>query len=383
MAYEVIVVGSGFAGSIFARECAQAGKKVLLLEKRSHHGGNMFDEYEDGVLVQRYGPHSFHTKNEEIFRYLCGFGSFAPYRLTYRAVIRGMPVPCPFNFTAIELLYPKEHARALIERLTERFPGVNQVPVFELLESDDALIREYGEMLFEEDFRPYTSKQWGKKPEEIDKSVIRRVPVLLNYRDSYFDDPFEYQPVGGFAKLLGNMIDHPNITLKLQTDALPHISLNPDGGTASYQGDEDILLVYTGPLDALFGYRFGRLPYRSLTFRYETHPVRDYQETAIVAHPKEKPYTRITEFTKLPPQEVGEKTVIAREYPEEYDPSRGNEPYYPIANQENFALRDRYRQLAAQYKNLILCGRLAEYQYYNMDQVIAHALEAVQKVIIG
>ncbi len=383
MQYDVIIVGSGFAGSILARELAEVGKRILVLEKRAHVAGNMYDEVnKDGILIQRYGPHSFHTNDSEVYEYVTQYCEMKPYRLSYRAIVKGQPVPCPFNFTAIRMLYEAQAAEELIDRLKKQFPGQEKVAIFELLECEDAIIREYAEMLFEEDFRPYTAKQWGMKPENVDPSIIRRVPVLLNERDSYFDDTYECHPVGGYTTIFRRMLDHPLITVEMEIDALPRIQFHDEKGMVSFDGHSNIHLIYTGAIDELFECRFGPLPYRSLFFEWETHNQDSYQETAIVAHPKDADFTRITEFTKLPIQHVPGKTVIAKEYSFAYDKhaEKGNEPYYPIGGPVNNELRDRYLQLAKQYRNLTTVGRLADYKYYNMEDVVRRALDVAVKL---
>ncbi len=383
MRYDVIIVGSGFAGSILARELAEAGQRILVLEKRVHIAGNMYDEVnKDGILIQRYGPHSFHTNDREVYEYVTQYCEMKPYRLSYRAIVKGQPVPCPFNFTAIRMLYEPQAAEELIDRLKKQFPGQEKVAIFELLECEDAIIREYAEMLFEEDFRPYTAKQWGMKPENVDPSIIRRVPVLLNERDSYFDDTYECHPVGGYTTIFRRMLDHPLITVEMESDALPRIQFHDEKGMLSFDGHSNIHLIYTGAIDELFECRFGPLPYRSLFFEWETHNQDSYQETAIVAHQKDADFTRITEFTKLPIQHVPGKTVIAKEYSFAYDKhaERGNEPYYPIGGPVNNELRDRYLQLAKQYRNLTTVGRLADYKYYNMEDVVRRALDVAVKL---
>lgn len=383
MSYDVVIVGTGFAGSILARELAETGKRILMLEKRAHIAGNMFDEFdEDGVLIQRYGPHSFHTNDPAVFEYVSRYAEWTPYRLTYRAIVMGQPVPCPFNFTAIRMLYEPDTAEDLIARLQKQFPGQEKVAIFELLESSDPVVREYADMLFEEDFRPYTAKQWGRRPEDIDPSIIRRVPILLNERDSYFDDTYECHPNGGYTALFRRMLDHPLISIHTQIDALPLIQFDDENGRVSFDGQSDMHLIYTGAIDELFECKYGALPYRSLHFEWEKHAVDSYQETAIVAHPKDADFTRITEFTKLPVQHIPGKTVIAKEYPFAYDKNaeKGNEPYYPIGGPDNRELFNKYLELAESYSNLTTCGRLADYKYYNMEDVVRRALEVVEKL---
>lgn len=383
MEFDIIIVGTGLAGSILARELAEIGKRVLMLERRAHIAGNTFDEVDEhGVLVQRFGPHTFHTNDRGVYEYLSRFVKMNPYKLTYRAIVKGIAVPCPFNFTSIRMLYDSVTADDLISRLLLAYPGQEQVSVFELLESDDDAIRDYAEMLFEEDFRPYTAKQWGLNPEEIDKSIIRRVPILLNDRDSYFNDEFECQPEGGFTVMVRNMLQHPLISIRLETDALQDLELDEETGRVSYQNNFAPHIIYTGALDELFGWQFGALPYRSLAFEWISLPQTSFQETAIVAYPKDAAFTRITEYTKLPVQHIPGRTVIAKEYSLPYDKSaeQGNEPYYPIGNDKTYALKEQYLQKARKFSNLTLCGRLADYQYYNMDNVVRRALDVAEEL---
>lgn len=378
--FDMVIVGSGFAGSIMARLFAeQQNKKILLLEKRNHFGGNMFDYKDDGILVQKYGPHTFHTNKEHVYEFLSRFANLIPYRLTYRAVLKGVPVPCPFNFDTIHLLYPPKDADILIQALKDTYKDREMVPIYELLDSENQLVKDYANLLFEEDFRPYTSKQWGKHPNEVDQSILKRVPIILNHRDTYFNDKYEAQPEHGFTQMMLEIINHPNITAIKDVDALSYLEIR---NSKLYFEGRELPIVYTGPLDSLFEYQYGRLPYRSLHFETQHLPVKHFQETAIVAYPKDEEYTRITEYTKLPIQDVGDRTFIAYEYPLAYDPEavKGNEPFYPILTVDNQALYAQYKTKADEIENLIYCGRLADYRYYNMDEVIDHILKLYESL---
>lgn len=378
--FDMVIVGSGFAGSILARLFAEEkNKTVLLIEKRDHFGGNMYDYFDDGILVQKYGPHTFHTNKDHVYEFLQRFTKFVPYKLTYRAILKGVPVPCPFNFDSIKLLYPPSDAEILIDTLKTTYHDKEMVPIYELLESDNSIIKGYANLLFEEDFRPYTSKQWGKQPNEVDQSILKRVPIILNNRDTYFNDKYEAQPEKGFTSLMLEIIKHPNIKAIKNIDALNFITI--DGNKIKFNQIE-LPIIYTGPLDALFGFEFGRLPYRSLHFKTKHIPVKDFQETAIVAYPKDEEFTRITEYTKLPIQEVGDRTFIAYEYPLEYNPNAeiGNEPFYPILTPDNLSLYQKYKEKAERIDNLIFLGRLADYRYYNMDEVIEHTLKLYEAI---
>ena len=380
--YDLIVAGCGFAGSTIAYLAAKAGKKVLMVEKRNHIAGNMYDYQDDsGILVQKYGPHSFHTNNEDVYRFIASIGEWEEYILRARVFIDGKFTPSPFNFTTIEQYFDEEKAQQIEEHLKAAYPNCNKVTIVELLNSDDSIIREYAEFLFEKDYRPYTAKQWGINPDELDISILKRVPVRLDYTDGYFDDKYQLIPKGGFTKIIGDMINQDNIDLILNSDINEHISFEPDGTiNCDLCGTKNTPLVYTGPLDELFKLKYGRLPYRSLYFDLQTHDVDSYQPTSGVAYPMAEGYTRITEYKKLPIQNIPGKTTIAVEYPEVYGSERGKEPYYPILTNDSQTMYCQYKEEANKYNNLFLCGRLAEFKYYNMDQVIERALQEFQLI---
>lgn len=374
---DIIIAGSGFAGSVVAYLAAKAGKRVVLYERRNHIAGNMYDEYMDGVLVQRYGPHTLHTNRKEVMDLLEEIGAWEPYTLRARVMIRGRATPSPFNFRTIDDYWPPEKAERLKRCMQAEFPRKEKVPVLQLAQSGDPLVREYAQFLIDEDYRPYTAKQWGIPPEQLDVSVWNRVPVRLSYKDGYFDDAWECLPKGGYARFFEKMLASPLIEVRLGEDALEHLEARPeamlwDGAPLT------VPLVYTGALDELFGSRFGRLQYRSLRFEYETLEMESYQEACGVAYPKAEGFTRITEYTKLPEQRGLGRTVIAREYPVPY--GEGAQPYYPVLTQETQRLADRYRALAERIARLHLCGRLAEFRYYNMDEAVWAAMGLARKL---
>lgn len=376
--YDVIVIGAGFAGSILAYKVAtELNKKVLVVEKRNHIAGNMFDYVVNDIRVQKYGPHTFHTNMDEVYEFISKFCVLDKYNLKCEAIIDGVSTPTPFNFKTIDQFYSCIDAKKLKKRLIERF-GAEQATVLEMLECDDEVIRDYAKFLFKKDYSLYTAKQWGKKPEEIDPSILKRVPIIFNYRDTYFTDKYEGIPKDGFVSIFDNMLSNDNIDILLETDALKHISFKENKITYN---NEVLPIVYTGPIDELFDYKFGKLPYRSLWFDYKFLNRKSYQNVAIVAHPQDMECTRITEYTKLPYQDVGEKTLIALEYSLEYDKNadKGNEPYYPVLTEESMKQYNEYLQLSKKFENLILCGRLAEFKYYNMDIVIKRALDVFKE----
>ena len=371
---DVFIVGAGLAGSILARKLAEKGHHILVVERRPHIGGNLYDEIDNGILYQRYGPHTFHTNNDYVISFVNKFAKFLEYHLKCETMIKNTLTPSPFNFETIDQFYDQNKGNALKGKLLIKYPE-KRATILELLNDEDEDICSYARFLFSNDYSLYTSKQWGIKPEEVDSSVLRRVPVEFSYKDQYFYDKFEGVPKGGFTKFVENILRHPNIEIVTGKDAFSMISFSEDEVLAN---GKNVLVIFTGETDRLFSYRYGRLPYRSLRFEFERLPVKSYQPVAIVAYPTHSvKYTRITEYTKLPFQQA-EDTIIAREYPVPYE--KNNEPYYPVLTDKSKATAEKYIELARKYKNLVLVGRLAEFKYYNMDQVILHALEVADKL---
>ena len=296
---KIIIVGTGFAGSVLARKFAEAGRKVSIIEKRSHIAGNMFDyDDENGIRIQKYGPHTFHTNIDRVQAFITQYCSLDEYKLKCQAVIDGIATPSPFNFKTIDQFYDEVSGDKLKKRLAEYF-NKDSATVLEMLNCEDTDIKAYAEFLFAKDYSLYTAKQWGKDPDEIDPSVLKRVPVIFNYRDTYFADKYEGMPKNGFTEVFRQLLNHPNITVKLETDAMDHITVDEENRRILFDGEE-VPVIFTGAIDELFGFKFGKLPYRSLYFEYKYYDKKDYQEVAIVAHPAAKEYTRITEYTKLP-----------------------------------------------------------------------------------
>lgn len=382
--YDYIIVGAGLAGGVVARKLAENGKRILIVERRNHIAGNTYDYCNvKGIKVQKYGPHAIHTDNEEVYKFIAQFCEPVAYQTKCETVIDDLCTPSPFNFKTIDQLYPEEDAKILKEKLLSFYKGKASVTIVEMLKAPDDDIRSFAEFLFEKDYRPYTAKQWNLDPAEIDPSVLKRVPIVLSYSDTYFYDRYEFIPKDGFAALYDNMIAHPNIDIELNVDGLKQITFDLDNKKIFYNGN-GIHIIYTGAIDELFRYRFGILPYRSLFFVYKSVRLESYQNVAIVAYPKAEGYTRITEYTKMPYQDGLGWTTIAFEYPVNYDKNakKGNEPYYPVLTKESQRVYKKYKEFADQFKNLTLIGRLAEFKYYNMDQVILRAIE-VAKVIVG
>jgi UDP-galactopyranose mutase len=376
--YDLLIAGSGFVGSIVARLAASHGKKVLLFERRAHTGGNMYDYRTEGILVQKYGPHVFHTYNAQVRKFLSGLWHWDEFTLKTRASIKDKLTPCPFNFKTVDDFYSAEDAETVKSHLQEYYGNVETVSIVEMLECDDTVVREYANFLFENDYRPYTAKQWGISPKEIDISVLKRVPVRLSYIDRYFDDPWQVLPQGGYTVFFDKLLESSDIEVHLNEDILTHLTLEENGGMFFDGAEISMPVLYTGPLDELFDCCLGKLPYRSVRFDFQTLPVNSYQETPCVVHPTADALTRVTEYTKLSLPERGggyNHTVICREYPAEYGSEDGKEPYYPILTKHSQDIAERYKLLARKYQNLYLCGRLADFCYYNMDQAVAKSLD--------
>ncbi|MDR2194667.1 MAG: UDP-galactopyranose mutase [Treponema sp.] len=395
--YNFVIIGCGFVGSVIARKMAERGKKCLIIERRPHIAGNMFDEVdENSILVQRYGPHTFHTDSEEVWDCLKDFGDwrirdhldhveFSSDPLSGRVYHNHPfqdapiePVVYPFNFSVIDTLYG-DKARELKETLLTHFPCRDRVTITELFNSHNKDIIAFAELLFELDFRPYTSKQWGVDPETLDISVINRVPILLNYGTELVKVTYQRVPKEGFTKVFERMLYHPHIDMLLHTDALDHLRIDNAAATALWDGKplpKGVTLVYTGAIDELLNYKLGKLPYRSLRFDWQTKYMESYQPGFLVAYPKAEGYTRIVEYKKLLSQYAPGVTTIAIEYP--LQAGEGQEPYYPILTADNKKLYEQYRKIVDAVPQMIAAGRLADYKYYDMDLAIERALEVVK-----
>ena len=362
MKVDVLVVGAGYAGSVVAERLASAGRRVMVVDKRPHVGGNAYDEYDEhGVLIHRYGPHIFHTNSRRIVEYLSNFTRWRPYEHHALACVDGKLLPIPINLDTVNGFYGldlrEEEVGAFFERVRE--------PRSPVLTSEDVVLNAVGRDLYEKFFENYTRKHWGLDPSQLSAGVAARVPVRTDRDDRYWTDDFQALPQRGYTKMFEAMLDHPNISVELGVDFR---EIRDSIQTAH--------VVYTGPVDAYFDYRFGRLPYRSLRFEHVHLPGKPrYQRVATINYPNEHHYIRVTEFKHLTHQEhTG--TSIVREYPR----SEGD-PYYPVPRPENQALYKRYRYLAAREKDVTFVGRLAQYRYYNMDQVVGAALKAAAEIL--
>ncbi|MBS6174408.1 MAG: UDP-galactopyranose mutase [Clostridiales bacterium] len=336
---DVIVAGAGFAGAVAAREMAEAGKQVLVLEKRDHIGGNMYEEEnEAGIRIHVYGPHIFHTNDEKVFHYIRQFGQWDTYEHRVKGKIKEKEVPIPFNFTSLEALFPMEQAKKLEAKLHRTFSGKTRVTVLELMEHTDQEIAELGQFVFDNVFKGYTAKQWGMPVLQVDRSVISRVPVVLGRDDRYFGDRYQLMPTEGYTKIFENMLRHKNIVCQTGVDVMDLLTLQPDG-TMRFDGELfDGIFIYTGMPDVLLQNCFGFLPYRSLRLEFETLQQDDFQSASVVNYPNSEDFTRITEFKKLTGQQKTGVTTILREYPMAFTANAGQEAYYPIENKQNRSL---------------------------------------------
>lgn len=380
--YDYIIIGAGFCGSVLARKIAEEKqKKVLVLERREHIAGNMYDYIDQNeVLVQKYGPHNLHTNHEAVYQFVQRFGEWEAYYLKCGTHVAGMTLPMPFNSQAIDALLEKDKAKLLKLRLQELFGERKTVSVIELLQQSDEIVREYAKLLFELDYKPYAAKQWNLEPEEIDVSILQRVPIRLDDKEGYFDDKYQCLPKGGFTHFFQKLLVHPNIDVIigvqnaiLWEDAKKEFIIL---GQRKYSGK----IIYTGAIDELYQYCFGILPYRTVEFSIQRLKQERFQEMPVVAYPEAIGYTRITDYAQLPVQNKG-CTTIVYEYPRNYLPQEeGTEPFYPIINENNRMLYQSYLKLAEEDKNLILCGRLADYRYYNMDEAILRAFQVYDEL---
>lgn len=368
-----LIVGAGFTGAVLAERIAsQLNERVLIMERRDHIGGNAYDYCDEhGVLVQRYGAHIFHTNSRKIWDYLSQFTSWRSYSHRVRAVVDGHTIPVPFNLNSLETLFPRAMAERLERKLIESYGFGASVPIFKMLDGSDVELKELARYIYRNVFEGYTFKQWGLKPDELDKSVTGRVPVFVSRDDRYFQDSYQGMPRLGYTEMFHRLLAHPNIQILLKTDY-----------SRALDGIRFDRLVFTGPIDEYFNSLHGALPYRSLRFEFRHEPRAEFQEVAVVNYPNEHLFTRIVEFKHFSGQTLPGST-IASEYPEPY--LRGvNEPYYPIPREENRARYALYSQEANRLDgNVLFAGRLADYKYYNMDQAVGRALKLFDEIAMG
>jgi UDP-galactopyranose mutase len=362
--FDYLVVGAGFAGGTIAERLASdAGKKVLICDRRPHIGGNAYDHYDAaGILVHKYGPHIFHTNSRDVYEYLSMFTSWRPYQHRVLACVDGQLLPIPINLNTVNMLYGTSMTSF---QLDEFFRSVAE-PRAQIRTSEDVIVSKVGRELYEKFFKNYTRKQWGLDPSELDAAVTARVPVRTNRDDRYFTDTYQVMPLHGYTRMFERMLTHPNIKILLNADYREVRNMIPHRE-----------VIYTGPIDEFFDFRFGKLPYRSIKFEFETHNVAVAQQAPVINYPNNNAYTRVTEFKYLTGQEHS-KTTVVYEFPQ-----AEGDPYYPVPRPENQQTFRKYQALAEKTPDVHFLGRLGTYKYYNMDQCVAQALAYYRKVLIS
>jgi UDP-galactopyranose mutase len=364
MKFDWVVIGAGFTGATFAERMATAGNRVLVIDRRSHLGGNAYDEKnEHGILVHRYGPHIFHTNGDVVWNYLSNFTEWQTYEHHVLGLIEGELVPIPFNLNSLSILFSPNEALRIEKLLVAEYGFGKKVPILKLKNSNHTAIRNFAEYVFKNVFEGYTLKQWQLRPEELSPSVTARVPVSVSRDDRYFQDKYQAMPVDGYSAMFRRMLRNKNITISLESN-----------WTEVGVGQKDARVLFTGAIDELLSYRYGPLPYRSLDFKEQTLLKERHQLAAVINYPNDHDYTRITEQKVITGQRAPVTTLIT-EFPRQHEPGK-NIAYYPIPRDDNLALYTKYADAAKiEFPNFHFAGRLADYQYYNMDQACARALK--------
>ncbi len=373
MSVDNLVTGCGLSGAVIARLLADKDEKVLVIDKKNHIAGNIYDyRDENGIFIHKYGSHIFHTNNEKVWNFLNRFTSFNTYMHKVIAVIDGIETTIPFNINTLYDVFPQTLAKRLEEKLLEKFKYNTKVPILEFQKYDDSDLKFLSDYIYKKVFLHYTAKQWGKNPDEIDSSVTARVPVYISKDDRYFQDKYQGIPLNGYTKMVENILNHPNIEVKLNTDFKTFATENPDF-------IKKCRIFYTGSIDEYFNYKYGELPYRSVNFKFETYDREFYQSNAVVNYPCNYDFTRIHEY-KYYLKDKSDKTVIAKEYSEYFENGK-NERYYPIVNEDNKTLYQQYLKDTPQ--NVYFLGRLGDYKYYDMDKAAEKAINLFEEIING
>jgi UDP-galactopyranose mutase len=354
-----LVVGCGVSGAALARKLADGGESVVIIDSKNHIAGNCFDYYDGGICVHKYGTHIFHTNNKEVWDFLSQFCKWHPYQHKVRGLIDGQIVPIPFNLNSLHILFPAGMADRIEQKLLDNFGFNKKVPILQMREIADKELQFLAQYIYEKIFLEYTMKQWGQAPDEIDPSVSGRVPVYISHDDRYFQDKYQGIPIGGYTAMIKNMLDHPNICIRLKTPYSPAMKADR--------------IFWTGAIDEYFDFQYGELPYRSERFDFITFPYKQFQDVAVVNYPTNYDFTRIGEYKHFL-NDQSDKTIVSYEYPEQFVRGK-NERYYPIANDNNIELYNRYLKLAKKEPNVRFFGRLGQYKYLDMDKAIASALD--------
>lgn len=377
--YDVIIIGAGFAGASLASLLAEKNNKVLVIEKRDHIGGQAYDYFnKDGVLVHKYGPHIFHTNKKEIFQFLSQFTKWHIYNHRVKGYVEDKYIPIPFNLNSIYKVFPEEMARKMENILIEEFDYGKKVSIWDLKKKKNKNLKILTEYIYEKIFYNYTEKQWGVAPDKLDKSVTSKVPVTISRDNRYFYDKYQAMPKNGYTNMFKKMLSHKNINLLLNTDYKEVIKIKEN---SIYLFNQKVKgeIFYTGPIDYFFDYKFGQLSYRTIDFRFKTFDTRYYQQNSVINYPNNYNFTRITEFKYLTKQNHN-KTTIVKEYPSKCEISQNDIPYYPVPKKENRERYNKYKRLISNYENLFMVGRLAEYKYYNMTEVIEKVFKIIKNI---
>lgn len=370
--YDIVIIGAGISGAVLAERYASMGKKVMVIEKRDHIGGNCYDYYdESGVLVSKYGAHLFHTNFEEVWKYVNRFADWYPYEHKVLARVDGHLVPVPVNITTVNKIFG---LNIQSEAEMVQWLKANQVPCEDPQNGEEAALARVGSILYEKIFKCYTKKQWDKFPSELDASVLNRIPVRTNFDDRYFSDKYQALPEGGYTKLFERILSHPNITVLLNTD---YFDIKHE--ISGYDK-----LFYTGPVDRFFDFKYSleeKLEYRSINFVMETHDVEYFQENSVINYPslEDGEFTRIVEYKHMT-QQKHSKTTISKEFTVEITDPAVQEPYYPVLNPRNREIYNKYKEAADKLLDVHFVGRLANYKYFNMDEAFKNALELFEKL---
>jgi UDP-galactopyranose mutase len=363
--YKNLIVGAGLSGAIAARKIAEDfNEPVIVIDAKGHIGGNLYDYREDGIMVHKYGPHIFHTRDKRVWDFMSRFTKWRPYQHHVQGLVDGKFIPVPFNLNSLRMVFPNALADKIEIKLLEKFGFNKKVPILELRETDDKDLNFLAEYIYEKIFLQYTIKQWGLSPDKIAPSVSGRIPVYISRDDRYFQDTYQGIPLDGYTEMLRKMLDHSNIRVELKT---------PFEKTMKYGR-----LFWTGSADEFFGNRFGALPYRSVIFDFLTFNQEWFQAVSQVNYPTNYDFTRITEYKHFL-CDKSDKTIISCEYPADFKAGE-NDRQYPIANDENAALYAKYMELAKDNPSVRFLGRLGDYKYYDMDKAAARALDLIEEL---
>lgn len=358
-----LVVGAGLSGAILANLIAsELNEDVLVIDRRDVIAGNVFD-YEDeetGIIVHKYGPHIFHTNNKRVWEFLSKYTDWYEYKFMPLAFINEKFVNIPFNLNTIHQIFSPAAAERLEERLINEYSYGSNLTLYDLMKNKDKDIKFVARYVYKYLFKNYTLKQWNIAPEDIDKSVISRVPIRISNDNRYFTDKYQGIPLNGYTKMVENILKHPKISVKLNTEY------------KSVSGYFD-RIFYTGSIDEYFDYKYGELPYRSLSFDVQKLNIEYYQKVSMVNYPNNNDFTRIVEHKHFLDTK-SEKTIITFEYPQKFELNK-NERFYPIKNIENEAIYNKYIDESHQTEGLFFIGRLGAYKYFNMDQVIEEVMK--------